>query len=155
MNIRLAKIEELNEIYMMGYDTWSYGASKKEYLAICQNSQKYKLGNWYILTNDKKDLLSAAIIYSSVFNIPNNFCGIGSIVTNPNFRKKGYASKLINEICLFLEKRGIKGLYLYSDIGALFYKNLNFITLFEDKEICMLRLFNSLEEIPKNKPFYF
>lgn len=97
MLIRKAAKEELDKIYMMGYDVWSGGSSVDKYLCACQNSKKYQKGSWYILQSESGELVSSLIVYS--FN--SEEIGIGSLSTAPKFRHKGYASKLMT---LFLSE---------------------------------------------------
>lgn len=63
--VREAQDNEMDQIYLMGFDAWSEGSSKDEYLEKCRNSQKYKKGTWHVLSNSK-DLLSSMIRHGRV-----------------------------------------------------------------------------------------
>ncbi|PCJ58195.1 MAG: GNAT family N-acetyltransferase [Planctomycetota bacterium] len=154
MEIRKAKIEEFDQIFMLGYDVWGEDASICEYLDDCKNSEKYQSGEWYVLVNDEV-VLSALIVYSKCFGLADNYHGIGSIATDPKHRKKGYASKLISYFCQKLKDEGISGLYLYSDIDDNFYKKLGFDVVLKDYGTCMINTFCSKEALPDNIPNYF
>ena len=69
---RLAKTEEFDRIYMMGFDVWSDGASEEDYLVGCRASPKYAKGTWYVLANEDQ-LVSSLITY----NLGPNIIGIG------------------------------------------------------------------------------
>lgn len=124
-DFRKALSDEMNQIYLMGFDVWSDGASEKDYLADCSSSIKYKRGEWYVLTEDDK-ILSSLIIY----DFGDEKFGIGSIATSPYDRKKGYASELIKHIIHKIES-GSKNciLFLYSDIQPEFYEKFGFTRL--------------------------
>jgi ribosomal protein S18 acetylase RimI-like enzyme len=154
INIRLAEANELDTLYMMGYSAWSDGAPIPTYLDACRTSEKYKLGKWYLLA-EGKDLLSSLIVYSSAFDIPPGYCGIGSIATVADQRNNGHASRLINAVCAQLEEEKVKGVYLHTDIGVSFYERLGFHALSGPKTGCMLRLLSSASIPPTEMPGYF
>ncbi|MDP7322234.1 MAG: GNAT family N-acetyltransferase [Bacteriovoracaceae bacterium] len=158
MYFREATQRDYNSIYMMGYDTWSEGRPVDEYIDECQNSLKYKQGKWFVLQH-KNQLLSSLILYK----FSNNTFGIGSISTPRELREQGYASKLIQEVILHLEKESHETvIYLYSDINTNFYKKFNFLELDADAQrynttTCMVRAKNPLKSL-KDKggsPEYF
>lgn len=125
MEIRKAKKEEFDQIFMMGFDVWSEGSSENDYLTECQTSSKYRKGTWYVLSDDLK-LISSLIVY----DFGNNILGIGSISTPRSLRKKGYASKLISGVIKEIEKSSFGcSIFLYSDIEANFYEKFNFVKL--------------------------
>ncbi|WP_436884000.1 GNAT family N-acetyltransferase [Mammaliicoccus sciuri] len=115
----------LNDIYLMGYDTWANNLGKENYLENCRNSTKYKKGVWYV-GYDKDCLVTFLIIY----HLDKNTYGIGSVATNPLYRKKGYAHQLIRNI---LKNNPNKVFFLYSDINPNFYRKLGFVEV-ERKE---------------------
>lgn len=154
MNIRQAKPEELSIVYMMGYDVWAEGQSPEQYIESCSASEKYKQGTWFILVDEGK-LLSSLIVYTSGFNIPYNYRGIGSVATALHYRSSGYSSFLINAVCDSLERQGVTGVYLHSDIGASFYERLGFTILSKSNSICMGRKFQNTLSFTNVIPSYF
>lgn len=154
MEIRAAKTEELDAIYMMGYDAWSDGVSKKDYLDECRTSKKYKAGKWYVLL-DGEELISSLAVYSSGFGIPQRYCGIGSAATKPQKRSCGYACKLLIAVCKILQREGFNGVYLHSDIESSFYERLGFTVVAESASKCMALPFSQLERLPEEIPSYF
>ena len=52
MNIRQGRQEDLQFIFMMGFDAWSEGQSEADYLERCTSSPKYPQGTWYVLESD-------------------------------------------------------------------------------------------------------
>lgn len=125
MKIKKANTEELDQIYMMGFDVWSDGSSEADYLNDCRTSPKYLKGAWYVLSSES-ELLSSLIVY----NFGNNVLGIGSISTPPLLRKHGHASKLISNVILEIEKSHSDCvIFLYSDIEAEFYEKFKFVKL--------------------------
>jgi len=136
MNIRQAREQDLENIYMMGFDAWSDGHSKEEYLKICRSSKKYANATWYVLENDKDVLLSSLLIHNlNYLNSPKpvEIRGIGSISTPLQLRKHGYASNLVKKtISLINSNVPVNIWFLYSDIGTDFYNKLNFKALPDD-----------------------
>ncbi len=61
LTIRKASDLELDQVYMMGFDTWSQGSSEEDYLNACRASSKYKKGTWFILV-DNQQMQSSLII---------------------------------------------------------------------------------------------
>ncbi len=120
---RPAKPEEMDTIFMMGFDVWSEGTTAQQYLKECQSSEKYKRGKWFVLENSKNQPVCSLITYS----FDNEKIGIGSIATQPDFRGKGLASLLVKK---FLDSASSKQMiFLYSDISPKLYERLGFRAL--------------------------
>ncbi|MGO1528761.1 MAG: GNAT family N-acetyltransferase [Senegalia sp. (in: firmicutes)] len=130
MNLREAKQEDLDEIYMMGYDVWGDNSYISDYLNECRNSTKYAKGKWYVLENESGNLLSSLLIHNlNNLNYDTNLeiRGIGSISTSPDFRRQGYGSALVEKTIEYINKNiSIDIWFLYSDIDVNFYNKLNF-----------------------------
>lgn len=130
MHLREAKEEELDEIYMMGYDVWGDSISESTYLKECRTSIKYARGKWYVLENEEKILLSSLLIYNLTnlnFDTELEIRGIGSISTPVDLRRQGYASFLVEKTINHINKNtSIDMWFLYSDIGVNFYNKLKF-----------------------------
>ncbi len=122
---RIAKSDELEHIYMMGFDVWSDGTSQVEYLANCRTSSKYARGIWYVLTSDDQPI-SSLITYK----LEPNQVGIGSIATPISYRKRGYASELIKRVMdEFDATLDVPTYFLYTDISPTFYERFGFKAL--------------------------
>lgn len=132
--IREATKDDMIEIYKMGYDVWGDNMPYEEYITLCQASNKYKKGKWYVLeATDTKQLLSSLIVYELNLSEDQIVKGLGSIATPLLLRKKGYASLLVKEMINKLElEENCNNFFLYSDIGIEFYKGLGFIELPND-----------------------
>jgi predicted GNAT family N-acyltransferase len=161
--IREAIIEDMIEIYKMGYDVWGDNLQYEEYITMCQNSNKYKKGKWYVLeATDTKQLLSSLIVYDLNLSENQIVKGIGSIATPLFLRKNGYASLLVKETIDKLEQEeNCNNFFLYSDIGIEFYKGLGFMALPNDSQkykdsVCMYySKENDIDSISLNIPDYF
>ncbi|WP_112180470.1 MULTISPECIES: GNAT family N-acetyltransferase [Paraliobacillus] len=161
--IREATKEDMIDIYMMGYDVWGDNMSSEEYVTMCQDSSKYKKGKWYVLeATDTKELLSSLIVYELNPSEDIIVKGIGSIATPLTFRKKGYASLLVKETINELEQEeDCNNFFLYSDIGADFYKTLGFIELpnegqkYKDSDCMYYSKENAIDSISFEIPDYF
>ena len=138
-NVRLATAQDMNEIYMMGFDVWADDESAVEYLKGCCSSEKYKRGNWYVLNAPSGERLSSLITYS----FDSKTAGIGSIATPPLMRRKGDATCLIKTVLECLQRDGVNTVFLYSDINPYLYESLGFQALpknFQkyEKSLCMV-----------------
>jgi predicted GNAT family N-acyltransferase len=161
--IREAIIEDMIEIYKMGYDVWGDNLQYERYITMCQNSNKYKKGKWYVLeATDTKQLLSSLIVYDLNLSENQIVKGIGSIATPLFLRKNGYASLLVKETIDKLEQEeNCNNFFLYSDIGIEFYKGLGFIALPNDSQkykdsVCMYySKENDIDSISLDIPDYF
>lgn len=128
MNVRKARVDEVDTIFLMGYDTWNVGETPDDYIISCHASPEYEEGVWYVLEDTTtNELLSSLILYD--FNTKyEKIYGVGSVATPPNFRKKGYASTLMKKV-MSLVMDELKGDYilLHCDIDPSFYEKLGFI----------------------------
>jgi N-acetylglutamate synthase-like GNAT family acetyltransferase len=155
MKIRKANQEEMNDIYMMGFDVWSDGMTKESYIESCSTSAKYKEGTWWLILNEQDVVASSLIVYQ----FDEFIYGVGSIATPANMRSNGYASELLKQICFHLEQTlKATAIYLYSDIKPELYERCGFIKLDKSSQkykysICMLRSSTSPE--PLTTPKYF
>ncbi|WIV17235.1 GNAT family N-acetyltransferase [Paenibacillus polygoni] len=163
LKIRRATKEEMIEIYKMGYDAWGDNLPYEEYITMCQASNKYKKGTWYVLeATDTKQLLSSLIVYELNLSESQIVKGIGSIATPVYLRKNGYASLLVKEMINKLEQEeNGNNIFLYSDIGIEFYKKLGFIILPNNSQkykdsVCMYySKENDIDSISLDIPDYF
>ena len=110
---------------MMGFDVWSDDQCKEKYLSGCHDSPKYKKGQWWVLENNNKILLSSAITY----DLGNMNWGVGSLATLENFRNNGYASDLLKSVSVELFGNGAKNIFLFADINSGFYEKQGFVCL--------------------------
>ncbi|HRK02985.1 MAG TPA: GNAT family N-acetyltransferase [Oligoflexia bacterium] len=135
MRVRKAVENELNEVFLMGYDAWGASLPIDMYLDSCAASYKYKQGEFYILENEAGKLLSSCIVYPLMkFGGIVSECavGIGSLVTAPEDRHKGYATALLAALMGTLEERGIDAFFIHSDIPTKIYEKLGFYAAPED-----------------------
>lgn len=155
IEIRSPSDTEMESVYMMGFDVWSDGGSRENYLSGCRESPKYKRGTWYVLAIENS-LASSLITYP----LSDGVIGIGSIATDPSLRKKGYAAKIVMNVIQNLERNGTEHFMLYTEVGTAYYEKFGFQKLEDqyqksDAGIAMIRgdiglflkKFNS--EIPK------
>jgi predicted acetyltransferase len=156
--VRQANLEDLEEIFLMGSDAWNEGSSIESYLDGCWNSAKYRAGKWYVLSlNDK--LVSSLIVYESCFDLAEGFHGIGSVATDIDSRRCGYASNLVSAVSSELKDAGSAGIFLFSDVNPDFYKALGFEIIrgqrSEGNTHCMLLAFQESKGLNHVGPSYF
>lgn len=157
MIIRKPTADEMNCVFMMGYDTWGEGQAKSDYLTECHASPKYKKGFWHVLDNGEQ-IVSSLITYQNNFGLADRCYGIGSISTHPKFRKMGHASFLIRGVIQQIETAGAAAIYLFSDIDPRFYETFGFLLAPGTKcgdSHCMVREIAPAAHSVKDLPSYF
>lgn len=143
MRIRPAIARDLPEIYGMGYDAWGERSPYDTYIQQGLASAKHKKGTWFVLEDERGNIVSSLISYKHAFGLSANCAGIGSIATKPDQRKKGYALFLIKGIVRQLVDEKINHVFLYSDIPPAFYEKIGFQALNEKAQrhkpsVCMV-----------------
>jgi GNAT superfamily N-acetyltransferase len=121
---RPARPEDLEAVYLLGYDPWGRGLSIAEYLADCRASVKYPQGRWLLLELDGR-VLCAAIVYRDAFGLPPGAWGLGSLCTEPAVRRLGLAGALVR---VLLERESGTA-YLWADAAQGLYAGLGFVPL--------------------------
>lgn len=149
MRVRRAIDEELEEVFLMGYDSWGAELPVEMYLASCIASYKYKQGQFYVLEDDEGMLISSCIVYPlTAFGgvVSERAVGIGNLATVITERQKGYATLLLAMLMQQLEKEGVDAFFTHADNDASIYENLGFkpapttVRTKSDGSIPMLRL---------------
>ena len=140
--IRRANENELDEIYLMGFDAWSESRPAETYLKACAASAKYREGAWYVLEENGR-LSSSLIVYRLTERGEGAF-GLGSIATPRAERRRGRAALLIRGVLDLLDRQGAGTVYLHSDISPAFYERLGFRALpaglqKSPTSVCMLK----------------
>lgn len=113
----------------MGYDTWGADLPMDMYVESCEASYKYKLGTFYVLEDHDGKLLSSCIVYPlGAFGgvVSERAVGIGSLVTAPDERHRGYATLLMSMLMGLLEQEGVDAFFVHSDIHPKIYEALGF-----------------------------
>ena len=118
----LGNQEEMNALYLSGFDAWNEGRSIETFLADCRKSQKYAQGKWYVLADENDQLVSKLIVYPMG---PANF-GIGTFATPPKLRGKGLGSILLQGVLKSLHQEGARVIFLFSDISPEYYERFGF-----------------------------
>ncbi len=117
-------------MYRLGYDAWGDGNGLDAYLATCRASRKYAEGVWWI--HAAADGAPASALLSHDIPLPSGSpaVGLGSIATAPEFRGRGFASRLIEDVIVRHERdAGTEVFFLFSDIAPAFYERFRFSTV--------------------------
>ncbi len=129
MVVRKATTEELDEIFVMGYDAWGGNLPLEMYLESCHASYKYRRGVFYVLETDDCGLAASCIVYPvSLFGGAAGECavGVGSLATAKQLRNQGNASRLLEELIFLLEAEGVDAIFLHADIDPKMYERFGF-----------------------------
>lgn len=153
MIVRPAVTEDMDAIYLMGFDVWGEEQTEEEYLAGCRDSKKYKLGEWRCLTVDGI-VVSSLITYKNQFDLVDRYVGIGSIATHPDYRRHGHASYLIQNCINSCLKENSLGLLMFSDVEPAFYEKFGFTVVESDKGCALMFLSLNGGRLPE-PPKYF
>ncbi len=138
--LTIAHGDNMDVIYMMGFDAWHDDLDKLSYLQACRESPKYKRGTWYVLESSGTPV-SSLILYKQGFGLCTGALGIGSIATHPAHRGRGRAKRLIEGVLDTRLCREASAIYLHSDIGAGFYEEFGFSRIggAGGQSLCMVR----------------
>ncbi len=90
MLAREALPDEMERVYLMGFDVWGEDLSQVAYLELCRRSTKYRKGRWHVLTVEG-EVVSSLIAYRDEFGLPPGCYGSGSIATPSVLRDRGPA----------------------------------------------------------------
>lgn len=145
--------EEMDQVYLMGFDVWGECTDEVSYLQFCRGSKKYERGDWRVLEAEGT-LVSSLIIFRGEWGLKPGYMGIGSVCTVPSHRGRGYASALLKRCISELKESGGKGVYLFSDIDPKMYQRLGFnlVKDYESEGMMFLFLSSGLQSI---QPSYF
>ena len=156
--VRAARPDELEALWLMGYDAWGRGDPPDHYLDRCRQSEHYRSGAWYVLTASGTPV-SSLIVYRVGFALPSGCTGIGSVATAPDSRGQGYATTLVGEVTRRLGEDGVRGVYLHSEVGAAFYAALGYRPTDppgnDSGSICMVHTFRDARQLLAYEPDYF
>ena len=122
MIFRQAKKEEIDQLLSEGYKVWSKGRTIEQYFS--ENRKEDDFGIRYIIEDD--EVIISSLILLTLKSINNKkVYGIGSLLTPPAYKHKGYASALLKN-CLQQIYIDTSLIFLYSEIDLSFYKRYNF-----------------------------
>ncbi|WGL60665.1 GNAT family N-acetyltransferase [Pigmentibacter sp. JX0631] len=128
--IRIARPEELPEVYEMGFDEWGEGKTLTQHIQACHESIKYPHGIRYVLVNHNKQLVASLMCYEYQLNSNEKIIGIGTVCTKITERKKGYAGLLLNGVTeTYIAQKIYSSYVLFSDINPAYYEKFGFIPL--------------------------
>lgn len=122
--MRPARLEDMEAVYLLGYEPWGRGVAIDAYLADCRASQKYARGRWFVVELAGK-VLSALVVYRDEWGLPPGAYGIGSLCTEPAVRRLGLAKALLRVVLA----REAGTAFLWADAVPDFYARLGFAPL--------------------------
>lgn len=156
--VRTPEPREMEGVFLMGFDAWAGGKSRERYLAGCRNSPHYRQGRWYVLAPGG-EIVSSLITYQDLFRLPPGCHGIGSVATVPACRGQGHGSRLVRSVVGGLATAGSRGVFLFSEVGERFYRDLGFSRTANARHangsLCMLRAFEDGGALRSHTPDYF
>ncbi len=140
MRFRPARKEEIGELFAEGYKAWPKGRTFARYCA--DNAKDDVLGTRYVL-EEAGEIVSSLILLHLGELLGRKLYGIGSVLTPPAHRGKGYATKLLKKSLALVPGEDAIVL-LFSEIAPAFYKRLGFRALpphlqKEKGSVCMAR----------------
>lgn len=127
--VRPARPEELEAVFLLGYDAWGDGAPLGDYLAECRASAKYASGRWTVVAVQGA-VAGAVIVYRAGFGLPAGAWGAGSLCVDPAVRRLGLAKALMRSVL----EREPGTAFLWADVLPGFYRSLGFTPLPESRQ---------------------
>ena len=122
--VRAARADDMEAVYLLGYDPWGAGKAIDDYLAECRASEKYPCGRWTVLELEGR-VLGALVVYRDAFGLPRGAWGLGSLCTEPAVRRLGLAKALARAVL----EREPGTAFLWADVLPEFYRGLGFTPL--------------------------
>lgn len=140
MIFRQAKREEIDQILSEGYKVWSKDRTFEQYFT--ENRKEDEFGTRYVI-EDSGVIVSSLILLNFKSIGSKEVYGIGSVLTPPVYKHKGYATALLRN-CIQEISADTALIFLYSEIDPAFYERYNFRVLPPDLQkdadsICMVR----------------
>lgn len=139
MIFREACESEIACILKEGYAVWHKGKTWEQYFA--DNHKEDAYGTRYVI-EDGGRIVSSLILLRLGKLFDRNMLGIGSVITPPEFRHRGYAAELLENS---LRPVGdCDAVFLYSEVPPPFYERFGFRVLPANMQkdpdsICMAR----------------
>ncbi|MEI8199493.1 MAG: GNAT family N-acetyltransferase [Eubacteriales bacterium] len=122
MIFRQAKQEETEQLLREGYNVWSKNRSFEQYYT--DNCKEDAYGTRYVI-EDNGEIVSSLILLTLRSICGKLVYGIGSVLTPPIYKYKGYATELL-ENCIQQLDVDVSLVFLYSEIDPAFYERFNF-----------------------------
>jgi predicted acetyltransferase len=146
MVFREAREREIVGILKEGYAVWYKGRTWEQYFA--DNHKEDAYGTRYVVEDGGK-IVSSLILLRLREIFDRNMLGIGSVITPPEFRHKGYAAELLENTMRLVEIGD--AVFLYSEVPPAFYERFGFRVLPENMQkdpnsICMVRCEETVRE---------
>ena len=111
-------------------------------------------GTWHVLMSGGR-IGAALIVHAEGFSLPAGCHGIGSVATAPDARRRGHASRLLEDVLKALERSGSRGVFLFADVETSLYARHGFEPVDRaDGASCLWRAFGSGDD-PPGSPSYF
>lgn len=139
MIFREARKSEFSGILKEGYVVWNKGRTLEQYCADNRKEDAY--GTRYVV-EDGGRIVSSLILLRLGKIFDRQAVGIGSVITPPEFRHKGYAAELMKNTVQLAGSGDIT--FLYSEVLPAFYEAFGFRVLPSNMQkdpdsICMVR----------------
>ena len=128
LDIHAASPDELAAAHRNVFDIWGKGHSLEEHLRFRLDSPKHRLATWYVGCVEGRVVVSLGA-YPLHFKIRGEQVpgiAIGSVYTLGEFRRRGFAARLLAWVEDQSRKNGTALSLLYSDIKPDYYANMGY-----------------------------
>ena len=125
MIFRQSKQEEIDQLFREGYQVWSRNRTFEQYST--DNSKEGAYGTRYVV-EDNGEAVSSLILLNLQSIKGKKVYGIGSVLTPPIYKQKGYATELLKN-CIEQINDDDALTFLYSEVHPSFYERFNFRVL--------------------------
>lgn len=128
LNIHAASPDEIAAAHRNVHAIWSRGLGVEEHVRLRLQSPKHRWATWYVGCIEEHVVVSLGA-YPVRFQLRGTLVpgiAIGSVYTVPEFRRRGYAARLIDFVDQEAASAGIGLSMLYSDIDPNYYARLGY-----------------------------
>lgn len=129
LDIHVASPDELVAAHRNVFDIWSRGLSREEHVRYRLDSPKHRLATWYVGCIDGRVAVSLGA-YPLRFHFRGQEVpgiAIGSVYTRAEFRRRGFARKLLARVEDHSRQNGAALSLLYSDIKPDYYASMGYV----------------------------
>jgi len=128
LDIHPASPDEVLAAHRNVFDFWGKGRTLEEHVDILLSSPSHRRATWYVGCVDETVVVSMGC-YPFEFQMRGNVGSggaIGSVFTIPEYRKRGYAARLLEWVDQTQKDAGVGMSVLYSDIDPNYYSKLGY-----------------------------
>lgn len=116
-SFEIVKLSERRELKEKAAEWFSskWGVTKEAYLDSIEESFLGIVPSWYVCLDGEKIIAGMGVIENDFHDRKDLTPNVCAVYTEPNYRKRGLAGRLLNYVCEDMASAGINTLYLITN----------------------------------------